>query len=95
VRTTETFAAIEALAVAGAFTEAEAEALSSGVRWLRRAEQRLALGRGGVVPTLDDPVAFDLAADALHVPDGEALRERLLAERIVVRAACRTALSRA
>jgi glutamate-ammonia-ligase adenylyltransferase len=94
VRTTETCRAIEALAVAGAFTEAEAEALVSGVRWLRRAEQRLALGRGGVVPTLDDPVAFDLAADALHVQDGDALRERLLSERVAVRAACRAALAR-
>jgi glutamate-ammonia-ligase adenylyltransferase len=94
-RTTETFGAIEALAVAGAFTEAEAEALMSGVRWLRRVEQRLALGRGGVVPTLDDPVAFDLAADALHVPDGDALRDRLMTERAAVRAACRAALERA
>lgn len=95
VRTPDTLAAIAALAAAGALRASESSALASGFTWLRRVEQRLSLGRGGVPPTLDDPAALDLAAAAVDLPSGEALRERLLVERTAVRSACRSALARA
>jgi glutamate-ammonia-ligase adenylyltransferase len=95
VRTPDTLATIEALAAAGALRASESSALASGYTWLRRVEQRLSLGRGGVPPTLDDPATLDLAAAAFDLPSGDALRERLLVERIAVRSACRSALARA
>jgi glutamate-ammonia-ligase adenylyltransferase len=89
-----TLDALATLVGAGVLTHDEGARLAEGFSLLRRVEQRLYLTRGEVPPTLDDPAALDLVAAGLGLRGGEALRERLLAERIVLRAICRAVLER-
>jgi glutamate-ammonia-ligase adenylyltransferase len=94
VRVAGTLDAIGALAAARVLTDMEGARLATAFAALRRVEQRLSLARGDVPPTLDEPGALDLAAAAFEVNTSEALRERLYAERLTVRAICREVLAR-
>jgi len=94
LRVAGTREALGALARVGVLTDDESARLVAGLSLLRRVEQSLYLTRGEVAPTLEDPAALNLVAARLDVADADALRERLLAERMAIRTICRAALDR-